>query len=279
MNPSGIPIYHPDIEVIHPDIERGRVRYALFDFDGTLSLIREGWQGVMIPMMVEILMETPEHESEAEIYTMVKGFVDRLTGKQTIYQMMQLCEEVLRRNGEPLSPLEYKWLYLDRLGRHIEERVAGLKFGAIQSVDLMVPGSLQILEALRQRGVTCFLASGTDEAFVIDEANALGLSEYFAGIYGAVDDYQNFSKKMVIERILKENQLHGNELVTFGDGYVEIEDTRTAGGIAVGVATNEADKKGVDEWKRQRLIDAGADLIIPDFRPYKQLVNYLFEDD
>ena len=30
-------------------------RFALFDFDGTLSLVREGWPDVMIPMMVEEL--------------------------------------------------------------------------------------------------------------------------------------------------------------------------------------------------------------------------------
>ena len=40
------------IEIVNQSIPRGHVRHALFDFDGTLSLIREGWQGVMIPMMV-----------------------------------------------------------------------------------------------------------------------------------------------------------------------------------------------------------------------------------
>ena len=82
------------IEIIHPDIIRGRIRHALFDFDGTLSLIREGWQGVMIPLMVEWLLETPEHESEAELTTVVTEFVTRLTGKQTIYQTIQLAEEI-----------------------------------------------------------------------------------------------------------------------------------------------------------------------------------------
>ena len=40
------------MEIVNPDIERGRIRSVLFDFDGTLSLIREGWQQVMGPMMV-----------------------------------------------------------------------------------------------------------------------------------------------------------------------------------------------------------------------------------
>jgi len=51
----------------------------------------------MIPMLAEILLETPEHESEEELSRVVTEFVTRLTGKQTIYQMIQLAEEVTKR--------------------------------------------------------------------------------------------------------------------------------------------------------------------------------------
>lgn len=265
------------IEIINPHIERGHIRHALFDFDGTVSLIREGWQGVMIPMMVEVLLETPQHESEEELQAVVTEFVDRLTGEQTIYQMIQLCKEMRQRGGEPLDPLEYKWMYLNRLWERIKGRVAGLKNGEIEPEEMMVPGAVPMLEALRAWDVTCYLASGTDEVYVLDEAAALGLSPYFAGIYGALDDYQNYSKKLVIERILNENHLSGPEFVTFGDGYVEIEDTKAVGGIAVGVASDEVNRQGINEWKRERLIQAGADLIIPDFREHERLMAYLME--
>jgi phosphoglycolate phosphatase len=264
-----------EVEVINRDIPRGRIRFALFDFDGTVSLIREGWQGIMIPMMVEILQDTPHHESVQELTAIVTEFVTRLTGKQTIYQMIQLGEEVRQRAGVPLPPLEYKWLYLQRLEERIRDRVTGLEAGQLTAEELMVPGVVPMLESLRSLGVDCYLASGTDELYVLDEAEALGLSSYFAGIYGAVDDYKSFSKRMVIERILQENDLHGPELVAFGDGYVEIEDTKAVGGIAVGVASDEAKRQGIDEWKRQRLISAGADLIIADFRQHDRLVDYL----
>ena len=267
------------IEIINPHIQRGHIRHALFDFDGTISLIREGWQGVMIPMMVEVLLNTPEHESEEELYAVVTEFVDQLTGKQTIYQMIQFCEEVRQRGGGPQDPLKYKWMYLDRLWERIKGRVAGLKSGQFTPEEMMVPGVVPMLEALRARGVTCYLASGTDEVYVLDEATALGLSPYFASIYGALDDYQNYSKKMVIERILDGNRMSGPEFVTFGDGYVEIEDTKAMGGIAVGVASDEVNRQGVNEWKRERLIQAGADLIIPDFCQYERLVAYLFAED
>jgi len=54
------------------------------------------------------------------------------------------------------------------------------------------------------RGVACYLASGTDRPYVLDEAAALGLPRYFDDrIYGALEDYQSYSKRLVIERILR----------------------------------------------------------------------------
>ena len=267
------------IEILNPHLERGHIRHVLFDFDGTISLIREGWQQVMIPMMVGILLELQTGEAEEELTALVTEFVDRLTGKQTIYQMIQLCEEVHQRGGEPLDPLGYKWMYLNRLWERIKGRVAALKGGQVTPEQMTVPGALAMLKAMRDRGVTCYLASGTDEPYVLDEATALGVTPYFAGIYGALDDYKSYSKKMVIERIIKENHLSGNEFVAFGDGYVEIENVKAVGGIAVGVATNEATRCGVNEWKRNRLIRAGADIIIPDFRKHEQLIAYLFMEE
>src|SRR5438093_10831090 len=103
------------IELLRDDLPRGRVRSVLFDFDGTLSVIREGWQDVMVPFMVEELMRTPAHEPEEALFGVVREYVDRLTGRQTIYQMIQLAEEVRQRGGEPQEPLAYKKLYHDRL--------------------------------------------------------------------------------------------------------------------------------------------------------------------
>ncbi len=53
------------IEVLRPSLPRGRFRSVLFDFDGTLSLLREGWPQVMIPMMVAELRRTGTAESDA----------------------------------------------------------------------------------------------------------------------------------------------------------------------------------------------------------------------
>lgn len=266
-------------EIIHPKIQRGKIKFAIFDFDGTISLIREGWQGIMIPMMVEILRHTPDHESLTDIEEVVRTYVGNTTGKQTIYQMIRLANEVKKRGGQPKDPLVYKERYHDLLMEHITSRLDGLRQGLLTPEELTVSGSLEALKMITQAGVQCFLASGTDEKYVLDEAALLGITPYFEKIYGALDDYQNFSKKMVIQKIIQQNDLKGPELVAFGDGYVEIENTKDVGGIAIGLATDEAEGKCIDEWKRDRLIASGADVIMADLNPFPVLWQYLIEKE
>jgi phosphoglycolate phosphatase len=268
-----------EIEVVRADFPRGRFRSVLFDFDGTLSLIREGWPQVMIPMMVGVLRATGTRETEEDLTAAVEEFVMRLNGRQTIYQMIQLADEVRRRGGLPLDPLAYKHRYHELLMERIRTRVADLQTGVASPDEWTVPGSRDLLEGLRRRGVTLYLASGTDLKFVRHEAELLGLTPYFGDhIYGAVDDYQNFSKQMVIERILRENDLRGEELLGFGDGFVEIEEIKRAGGVAVAVASDEVNRRGVNAWKRDRLVRAGADVVIPEYRRHETLLRFLFAE-
>jgi phosphoglycolate phosphatase-like HAD superfamily hydrolase len=266
-----------EIEVLHPDIPRGRFRSVLFDFDGTLSLIREGWPQVMIPMMVDVLAATGTAETQTELTAKVEEFVMRLNGRQTIYQMMQLADEVRRRGGHPLEPLEYKQRYHDLLMQRIRGRHEALAAGSARPEEWTVPGAHAFLDALRRRGLTLYLASGTDLPYVRREAQLLGVAEYFGEhIYGALDDYRKFSKQMIIERILRDNNLSGEELLAFGDGFVEIEEVKRAGGVAVAVATDEVNRRGVHVWKRDRLVHAGADIVIPEYCQHAVLLRYLF---
>ncbi len=268
------------IILLNPNIQRGRIRCALFDFDGTLSLLRAGWQDVMVPMMVEILLDLKTGETEEELRALVRDFVDRLTGKQTIYQMIRLCEEIRKRGGVPKEPLEYKREYHQRLWQVIKDRVEGVKSGKIPKDKMLVTNARQLLEALKERGVVLYLASGTDTEYVIDEAEALDIAKYFdGGIYGAIDEWEKFDKDILIRRILTQHKLSGPELVAFGDGFVEIEETKKVGGIAVGVASDEFNLGKWNEWKGKRLTEAGADLLIPDYREWKILLDFLFGED
>lgn len=265
------------MEVVNPNFKAGRIRSALFDFDGTISVIREGWQDVMVPMMVEELMKTPRHETEEELYRYVRDYVDLLTGKDTIYQMIRLAEEVEARGGNPRDPLEYKREYHERLWKRIEHRVNGLKSGAINPREMVIEGAIDFLEELKRRGIIMYLASGTDHQYVVDEARALGIDSFFEDrIYGALDNYWERSKATVIKGILENHNLGGESLVVFGDGFVEIEYCKQVGGLAVGVASDEVNRMGINEWKRERLIRAGADMIIPDYRDPEPLLKLLF---
>jgi phosphoglycolate phosphatase len=256
---------------------RRDIRYVLFDFDGTLSLIRQGWPDVMVPMFVEMLPRQAG-ESDEDLRRLVYDDIMRLNGKQTIFQMIQLAERISQRGGSPREPLWYKHEYLRRLELRIASRVEGLRNGKIKPDDLLVHGSRRLLELLLSRNLTLYLASGTDEPFVKSEAELLDVSRYFGPrIYGAQDDYHSFSKKLVIDRILKENAISGERLLAFGDGYVEIENTKQAGGLAIAVASDEANNGSgrVDPWKRQRLLGVGADVVIPDYRDAEALLGSL----
>ena len=112
-----------EMEILNPDLPRGRFRSVLFDFDGTLSLIREGWPQIMIPMMVEVLRGTGTSETDSQLTAAVEEFVMRLNGRQTIYQMMQLADEVRKRGGQPREPLAYKHRYHDLLMQRIDSRL------------------------------------------------------------------------------------------------------------------------------------------------------------
>ncbi len=247
------------IELVGGFRSQATLRHALFDFDGTLSLIREGWPEVMIPMMIEFLQETGTDESPAALREIVTRYVAELTGKQTIYQMIRLAEEVRRRGGRPLDPLAYKAEYHNRLMARIESRREALRAGVAVRETMTVPGSYTLLGMLQARGVQMYLASGTDEQYVKEEVALLGLDTYFGDhVYGALDDFRSFSKAQVIERILSENRVEAASLVGFGDGYVEIQNVRDVGGTAVAVASDEANRSGQpDAWKRARLIGAG----------------------
>ena len=267
----------PSVELPHPLEPRPEISHVLFDFDGTLSLIRQGWPEVMVPMFIESLPRQPG-EAEDALREMVLDDIMRLNGKQTIYQMIQLADRIRERGGRPNEPLWYKHEYLRRLDRHIGARTSGLADRSFAPDELLVHAARPLLEHLRGRGLALYLASGTDEFAVKREAELLDITRYFDGhIYGALDDYKQFSKKMIIDRILQTHGITGRQLLSFGDGYVEIENTKQVGGLAVAVASDEANNGSgrVDQWKRHRLLGVGADAVIPDFRDAIPFVDSL----
>lgn len=265
----------------------GEIKHVVFDHDGTLSSIREGWEVIMKPLMVKAIFgkkyEKADSKSLDEVRAQVIEFIDRSTGIQTIVQMEALVTMVSEFGYVPkeaiLDKLGYKEMYNNSLMEMVEKRIDRLKSGQLSISDFLMKGAIDFMEALKSKGVTLYLASGTDKEDVINEAHVMGYADLFdGGIYGSVGDFSKYSKRMVIEKIIKDNHLKGNELMVVGDGPVEIREARKAGGIAVGIASDEIRRYGLSTEKRGRLIKAGAQLIIPDFSQSSVLIDLIFNE-
>jgi len=193
--------------------------------------------------------------------------------------MVEFAEQIRARGGSPLDPLEYKKMYLDRLHERIRYRLEELREARVSPEKYLVPGSRELIEALKERGLKLYLASGTDQEYMREEAQLLDVARYFdGGVYGALDDYKSFSKKILIQQVIASAECRGDQFLCFGDGYVEIENVKEVGGVAVGVATDEPECRTVDEWKRKRLAGVGADFIVPNFLCRQELLHALFSN-
>jgi phosphoglycolate phosphatase-like HAD superfamily hydrolase len=237
-----------------------RARAAVFDFDGTLVLIRAGWMPVMLDMMMETL--APLGPDASILRVEAEEYVARFTGRDTLIQMEAFAEHIQSLGGTPLAALEYKREFARRIRGVSEKRLDAVRTGALVSDGVMVPGARALLEELRSAGVRTFLASGTAHEVVVQEAELLGIADYFEAIHGSAPGM--LSKRDLLARLLDDGLLP-DEVITFGDGRVEIEAARAIDGIAVGVATDEPECVEVDPKKRGWLRDAGADFIIPNY--------------
>ena len=262
------------LEILRPNPAPGRLRLAVFDFDGTLSLLRAGWQRVMADLMVEALQATPRAEGEAQLRIRTVEPIFGLAGRPTIIQMQWLVNEVRQRGGTPQTAEAYKQQYLARLSERIRHR-ADLEAGRQPPERFHVPGALEFVATLHARGVACYIASGTDETAVREEAALLGFAPLITDLRGAQEDGSD-AKGIVIDRLTTNHRLSTGELAVIGDGPAEIEYARAASGLAIGVASTEDERSGVDSRKRSLLIAAGADVIIPDFNQPAALLAYLW---
>ncbi len=267
------------IEVLR-EITRGRIRHVLFDFDGTISLLREGWQGIMAPLCAEMICggQPPTPEIEAAVQEMI----EETTGIQTIFQMERLAEMVRHYGRVPeaevLDAPGYKAIYNERLLVPVRARLAQLARGERTAEDFRVRGVVRFIERTRDAGATLYVFSGTDRDDVRNEARQLGVDHYFAEIWGALPSVEAYSKEKVIREIMAAHDLHGTEVLAIGDGPVELRNVKDAGGIAVGVCSDEATGHGWNEAKRPRLTKAGADVLVPDFGEGDALADYLYTE-
>ncbi|MBN2376001.1 MAG: HAD family hydrolase [Sedimentisphaerales bacterium] len=263
----------------------GKIKHAIFDHDGTISTLRQGWEAVMESVMVKAILEKMYYTADETLYhkvvKRVRDYIDNSTGIQTIVQMEALVEMVNEFGvvpaGEVFDKFGYKKIYNDALMETVNQRISKYESNRLDITDYTIKGSVEYLKAMRGRGVKLYLASGTDRQDVIREAEVLGYADLFeGGIYGSVGDVSKYSKKMVIEEIINRHNLQGPELAVFGDGPVEIRECRKFDGIAIGIASDEIRRHGLNKEKRTRLIKAGAQIVVADFSEQNELMRLLF---
>jgi len=273
-----------EIEHIGPVPQDLAIEHCIFDHDGTISTLREGWETVMEPMMVRAILGAEYENASGALFADVTGkvrrLIDRTTGIQTLMQMKGLVDLVRAGGFVPESDIldehGYKKIFNDDLMKLIHRRVAKLANGELVSTDFQIKNAGLLIRELHQRGIKLYLASGTDQADVVAEATAMGHADLFEGrIFGSVGDIKADAKKMVLERIVRENNLAGHQFATFGDGPVEMRETQKVGGLCVGVASDELRRFGWNKSKRTRLIRAGASLLVPDFSQMNALLKVL----
>jgi phosphoglycolate phosphatase len=264
-------------KLLRPFAPRKRISHAVFDFDGTLSWLRHGWPDIMANLFLEFYPVLPGDSLESvrgELLTEILS----LNGQPSLHQMRGFADRMARRGANAPRPeellVEYQW----RLDEVIEERSGRVHQGMAFPDHFVVFGARALLRKLVGRGIRLSILSGTVEERVREEADLLQLSDFFEDrIHGCPTDATGFSKRMVLQRILAEQGIDGTQLLSFGDGPVEIRHSAEFGALAIGVASDEHENgSGVrDPWKERQLAEAGAHLLIADYREPDSLLETL----
>lgn len=257
-------------------IENPDIKCAIFDFDGTISTLRHGWENIMFSYVFDQLY--PYYEDDIErLERKIWDFIDETTGVQTIYQMQWIVDEVKSQAGTPLDQWEYKDGYNDALIKVVRNRVDKLMNGELEEEDFRVPGSKEFIENLVNEGIKCYIASGTDDVDIKKEMKSIGVDHLFEDSKGAPDRKIDCPKTAVYNKLTKELGYKANEILIVGDGKVEINIGKENNSLTLGVACDEYSLKGIDVKKLDRLISAGANAIVIDFKDFDRLMDWLKE--
>ncbi|MEO6740518.1 MAG: HAD family hydrolase [Chthoniobacteraceae bacterium] len=253
------------------------IRHVLMDWDGTTSLSRGGWADIMATLYAEHLPRVAG-EDDAARRNYARAELMTLNGKPSIHQMAHLAELVQRRSGTPETAENYHDEFQRRLGDTLRTRLERARNEPPGTDSLLVRGVRSLFEALHARGIALTLATGSVLHEVRHETELLDVARYFEAMHGpdSLDD-RGFSKRAVIASLVNQRGVDGASLLAFGDGPVEIVETKSVGGIAIAVASDE-DNHGsgrMDPAKRETLLAAGADGVIADFHHAQQIVEAL----
>ncbi|MEI9896773.1 MAG: HAD family hydrolase [Chthoniobacter sp.] len=174
-----------DVELRPTFVPRPQITHVVFDFDGTLSWVRHGWPEIMFGVFRRYLPLLTDETPEART-ALLNGIVFGLNGRPTIVQMQRFTEIVRERGGGELVAEDLRREFQDQLDAEITARLAAIRSRMAPADAFVVHAARPLLEYLRALGITPIVLSSTIEHRVREEAEALGLTQYFGKhIYGS----------------------------------------------------------------------------------------------
>ena len=251
------------------------IRAIIFDFDGTISTLRHGWEAIMENYMYEMITGNTEIINN-ELMNEIKSYIDQSMGIQTIYQMQWLKEKATLKNKTKILDIwEYKTGYNDKLMEVVREKTKKLISKELFPKDFRIINSKEFIKDLYNLGHKLFIASGTDHDDVINEMKVLEIFEFFEDVKGAPTKKIACPKEAIVKHLMEDLNYKGNEIAIIGDGKIEIEIAVRINGKAIGMATEETYQLEVNKRKRKKLIEAGAHIIVPHFKDKEAIIQWI----
>jgi len=85
-----------EIELCCESIPFGRIKHAVFDNDGTISTLRQGWEQIMAPVMVKAILGDKYQTADETLYYKVRNrvadYIDKSTGIRRNGQRVWHCQ-------------------------------------------------------------------------------------------------------------------------------------------------------------------------------------------
>ena len=243
------------------------LKYAMIDHDGTLSLLRKGWQPIMHAFWQEIYQVIFPAKMLEE--TQLNSLTTSTTGMPTLRQMEIFKDKYLQGAsiglGKYADPVFLKNEFVKRLEEVVNKRKAEILADSSKAGGYRLPDSLKLLNFLTSRGIHLHLASGTDERSVLLDTELLGYSQFFGeNIWGARE--LDWDAKEAVLSEWKEKGAKSGQVMVIGDGPREIEAALTSAVLRIGVVMDEENPLKPDMNKAQSLIEAGANGLVLSYR-------------
>lgn len=134
----------------------------------------------------------------------------------------------------------------------------------------LLPGVLDLLEALKKRGAFLGLVTGNLEEIAWGKLKKAGIARYFSfGGFGSDNSDRREMAALAIKRCNAQYSLSGdNRIVLFGDTPYDMAAAAAIRALAVGVATGYP--------SRDQLLAAGADIVFDNLADTKTVMKVVF---